>query len=48
VEELLIKRKLKMVLDKKARLIVLVYDDCRAQHIPPNYYLMERALLLLD
>jgi len=48
VEEVLAARRLKFGPDKKARLIVRVYDDCRAQHQGPTAYQVERALLLVD
>lgn len=48
VREVIKKRRLKMPSDQEARLIVRLYDDCRAQHLQPDPHLVDRALLLVD
>ena len=48
IEVVINKRKIKMPPDQKARLVVRVYDDCRAQQLQPDAHLVERALLLVD
>jgi len=48
VECVIIKLRLKIPPEQKARLIARVYDDCRSQQLQPKPYLVERALLLVD
>jgi len=48
VEKVIFKHKLKLSPGQKARLIVRIYADCLAQHLQPDSYMVERALLLVD
>lgn len=48
VEEVIKAERLKFSPAQKARLIVRVYDDCRAQHQPATHHQIRRLLLLVD
>jgi transcriptional regulator with XRE-family HTH domain len=48
VEEVIKAERLKFSPAKKSRLIVRVYDDCRAQHLEPSHHQIRRLLLLVD
>lgn len=48
VEEVVKAERLKFSPPQKSRLIVRVYDDCRAQHQRPNHHQVRRLLLLVD
>jgi transcriptional regulator with XRE-family HTH domain len=48
VEEVVKAERLKFSPAQKSRLIVRVYDDCRAQHLRPTHHQVRRLLLLVD
>lgn len=48
VKEVIKSRRLKLTATQEARLIVKVYDDCRAAHEHPSHIHVERILLLRD
>ena len=48
VEEVIKAERRKFSPAQKSRLIVRVYDDCRAQHLPPTHHQVRRLLLLED
>ena len=48
VEEVIKAERLKFPPTQKSRLIVRVYDDCRAQHLHPTHHQVRRLLLLVD
>lgn len=48
VEEVIKSRRLKLLPDRKARLIVKVYEECHAAHKSPSTVHVERLLLLRD
>ena len=48
VEEVIKAERLKFSPAPKSRLIVRVYDDCRAQHQHPTHHQVRRLLLLVD
>lgn len=48
VEEVIKSRRLKLSPDRKARLIVKVYEECHAVHKSPSTVHVERLLLLRD
>lgn len=48
VEGVIKTERLKLAPSQKSRLIVRVYDDCRAQRLPPTHHQVRRLLLLVD